>query len=70
MSWTAALSALKTYAILGTAVALRSQSYLTGNGIDGDFIVTFEKDEADEKEQTLKFSASATDVNTRLPTWH
>ena len=64
------LTALKGAAILGTAVALRSKDYASGTGIDGDFVVNYEKDESDEKEQTLKFTASTTDAGGRLPTWH
>ena len=66
----AILTALKNATLTGAAVALRTKSYASGTGLDGDFNVNFEKDESDEKEQTLKFTASTTDAGGRLPTWH
>lgn len=63
------LTALKAAAVAGTAVALLTEDYASGYGVDGDFTVGFDKGEPLRGEQTVKFTATPTDENGRFPTW-
>lgn len=55
------LAALKAAAVAGTPVALRTKSYSSGTGIDGDVILTFENGKPLKGEATLDFTAVPND---------
>lgn len=55
------LTALKAAAIAGTPVAIRTKSFSSGTGYDGDMNIKFKKGKPLKGEQTLDFSATPND---------
>lgn len=61
------LAALIAAARAGTAVALRTKSYSSGTGFDGDCTVSVNHGAPLKGEQTFEFVATATDDEGRTP---
>lgn len=59
----ATLTALKTAAVAGTPVAIRTISHSTGKGYDGDMIIKFKKGLPLKGEQTVDFTGTPNDDN-------
>jgi len=63
------ISALRIAAATGAAMALATEDFATGWGVDGDFIVSDDEGIPLADAQRLKITASPTDKNTRVPVW-
>lgn len=57
------LTALKAAAVAGTPVAIRTKSYASGTGFDGDMILKFKKGTPLKGEQTYDFTGMPNDDN-------
>lgn len=66
----AQLEALKAAAAAGNPVAIRTKSFSTGKGFDGDCILEFDHGKPINGEQTIKFTAEPTDEGGRDPQLH
>lgn len=65
------VQAMYAAAIAGTAVSLKTKDWLTGKGIDGDFVITKCDLKQPLKEgQKMDFEAVPTDINARVPSFY
>jgi len=59
----ATLTALKAAVAAGTPVAIRTKSYSSGTGVDGDMILSMQTGKPLNGEQTIDFTAEPNDDN-------
>jgi Tfp pilus assembly major pilin PilA len=57
------LTALKAAAVAGTPIAIRTKSYASGTGYDGDMVIKFKKGTPLKGEQTYDFTGVPNDDN-------
>jgi hypothetical protein len=63
------VSALRTAAAAGNALAFRTRDKSAGYGVDGDFIVGDDESQPLKDAQRLRVVCKPTDKNGRVPTW-
>lgn len=65
-----ALEALKTAAALGDPVAIRTESFASGKGYDGDMTLTMKEGMPLQGEETVAFTGTPTRQSGRMPQLH
>ena len=63
------IASVRAAAAGGTAIALLTEDYSGGWGVDGDFIISDDEGLPLADAQRLRLSASPTDKNGRVPAW-
>jgi phage head maturation protease len=63
------IAAARAAAVTGEALAFRTRDRAAGWGVDGDFCIRLEENQALRDAQRIRIIATPTDKNGRIPTW-
>lgn len=63
------IAAVRTAAAAGTPMAFKTRDVSAGYGVDADFIVSVDENQALRDAQRLRVSAKPTDAGGRTPSW-